>query len=114
MFAHLIHLLPDAPDGSFSAEVIAQAEWPFFAGHFPGDPLLPGFAQLGLMLELLALKSVAAAAGQSSSISRLKFTLPVRPGAQLLITAKPGPRGGWDCSVQTGGAVSASARISFQ
>ncbi len=64
-------------------------EEPFFRGHFPGDPLVPGV----LLTEALA-QTAGLAAGQEgrkfhlSAIKGMKFLRPVRPAQTLLLTAR--------------------------
>ena len=54
---------------------------PLFRGHFPGRPVLPGVAQIGIVVGL------GAVAGWSplsvAALRRLKFLGPVEPGVQL-------------------------------
>jgi 3-hydroxyacyl-[acyl-carrier-protein] dehydratase len=57
-------------------------EHPAFAGHFPGQPLLPGVVLLGEALEVL-LREVPGALGSAPRVSAVKFLAPVRPGADL-------------------------------
>ena len=57
-------------------------EHPAFAGHFPGQPLLPGVVLLGEALEVL-LRESPGALGGAPSVSAVKFLAPVRPGADL-------------------------------
>ena len=62
---------------------------PFFRGHFPGDPLVPGV----LLTEALA-QTAGLAAGQPgrafhlSAIRAMKFLRPVRPSDEIALTAR--------------------------
>ncbi len=62
---------------------------PFFAGHFPGDPLVPGV----ILTEALA-QTAGLAAGQPgrgfrlSAIRGMKFLRAVRPGEEIALTAR--------------------------
>jgi 3-hydroxymyristoyl/3-hydroxydecanoyl-(acyl carrier protein) dehydratase len=67
---------------------------PTFAGHFPGQPLLPGVCLLAEVLEAaLGNPELAQQLGAAPRISAVKFLAPVRPGAQLTLQLEPGPRG---------------------
>jgi 3-hydroxyacyl-[acyl-carrier-protein] dehydratase len=72
-------------DNQISAQVILEHHSPWFSGHFPRNPILPGIAQLKMVM------GVIAAARQDNSkitgLSRIKFRKIVRPGAILDILA---------------------------
>lgn len=77
---------------------------PFFPGHFPGHPVMPGvliiegMAQVGGILAYLASDDeVRKKVCYFASIDNAKFRKPVRPGDQLLIemTATACKRGIW-------------------
>jgi len=54
---------------------------PAFAGHFPGQPLLPGVLLLAHVLEAaLADPALAGRLGSTPRLSNAKFLSPVRPG----------------------------------
>ncbi|MGY4827460.1 hypothetical protein ACVNIS_02660 [Sphaerotilaceae bacterium SBD11-9] len=59
---------------------------PAFAGHFPGQPLLPGVTLLAEVLEaMLREPELAARVGTTPRLGVVKFLAPVRPGATLAI-----------------------------
>lgn len=77
-----------------SSRVEVALDHPAFAGHFPGDPLLPGVALLAEVLEAaLDVPPLAALIGASPRVGAVKFLAPVRPGAVLTVLLEPGPRG---------------------
>ena len=65
-----------------SSRVEVARDHPAFAGHFPGQPLLPGVVLVGEVLEVL-LREAPGALGTQPNISAVKFLAPVRPGAKL-------------------------------
>jgi len=67
--------------------VPADALW--FQGHFPGDPMLPGIAQLHLVLE--AIKAHLGEGVRLTGLKRVRFKRIIRPGEFIAITAEPVP-----------------------
>jgi UDP-3-O-[3-hydroxymyristoyl] N-acetylglucosamine deacetylase/3-hydroxyacyl-[acyl-carrier-protein] dehydratase len=66
---------------------------PYFSGHFPGNPVMPGVLQLEAMAQaagIIMLRNSGQAGGLAyfMSADKVKFRRPVRPGDQLVITAK--------------------------
>jgi 3-hydroxymyristoyl/3-hydroxydecanoyl-(acyl carrier protein) dehydratase len=60
------------------------ADHPSFAGHFPGQPLLPGVLLLSEVMEAAcADEALARRFADGASIQAAKFLSPVRPGARL-------------------------------
>lgn len=56
---------------------------PFFAGHFPGQPILPGIAHLALVAQALGNPPLA-------EVKTLKLRKPVGPGDVLELTVEDG------------------------
>jgi len=70
------------------------ADHPAFAGHFPGQPLLPGVSLLAEVLEaILDDAALAAIVGDTPRIGAAKFLAPVRPGATLSLQLDSSARG---------------------
>lgn len=53
------------------------ADFPWFEGHFPGEPILPGIAQLWLAIGNA--RALTGHSGQPTAIQQLKFKAPMRP-----------------------------------
>lgn len=66
---------------------------PFFQGHFPGEPVMPGVLILEAMGQVAAMMIVADPELQGmvtylTGIEKARFRRPVRPGDQLITTAE--------------------------
>jgi len=82
----LIHI-EHADLDQISAEVQVPRDSPWFCGHFPDEPILPGIAQLGMVFD--AIRRLSDQKWKIAGISRVRFKQIVRPGDRLTITAKP-------------------------
>ena len=81
-----------APPAVITAECVVAADSPWFSGHFPGKPVLPGVAQL----EMVA-AAIARVSGKNLYVARLgrvKFKSLARPGEGLRIEARAGSETG--------------------
>jgi 3-hydroxymyristoyl/3-hydroxydecanoyl-(acyl carrier protein) dehydratase len=67
-----------AADGSWS--VVIDPAWPGFAGHFPGNPILPGAELVDWALFVAQNANVP-----TNGIAKARFLAPVRPNDSLKI-----------------------------
>lgn len=70
--------------------------WPGFAGHFPGDPILPAAELIGF--------ARAVTGDGATGIAKARFLAPVRPGDRLAIAASRG-RSGTTVVIRCGSAT---------
>jgi 3-hydroxymyristoyl/3-hydroxydecanoyl-(acyl carrier protein) dehydratase len=62
---------------------LVPADHPAFAGHFPGNPILPGAVLLDVALEIIA--NASGVALDHCAVSSVKFLSPAKPGDELQI-----------------------------
>jgi 3-hydroxyacyl-[acyl-carrier-protein] dehydratase len=96
---------------------------PFFQGHFPQRPVMPGVLILEAMAQatgLLAFRTLEQTAERETlyflvGMDKVRFKRPVEPGDQLVLQARllRTRRGIWvfDCDARVDGKVVASAEI---
>lgn len=88
-FIFIDAVLAVVPGESAQCRKMFPLEEPFFRGHFPGDPLVPGV----ILAEALA-QTAGLAAGQPgksfrlSAIRGMKFFAPARPGEEIALAAR--------------------------
>jgi len=71
-------------ESSFSAELVFDAAAPYFQGHFPQAPILPGVAQLGFA-ERFA-ESVAGRPMTLRGVRKMKFMRVIAPGEPVCVS----------------------------
>lgn len=118
----LVDRVESRTDDRIVACKLVTANEPFFAGHFPGRPIMPGV----LVVEALAQAGALLAAAQVGfdpsrdaiflmSMDKVKFRKPVVPGDVLVLEVVPLRRGGavWKLrgEAKVGGAVVAEAEL---
>lgn len=82
---------------------------PYFEGHFPGRPILPGVVELLLALQALAGQAAHAAALQGIAFAR--WRQPVAPGDVLQVDAREPAPGRLRIELARAGAAVASAEL---
>lgn len=89
------------------------ADHPSLAGHFPGQPLLPGALVLAEVMEAIQrVPALVARLGATPTLAAAKFLAPVRPGSTLSIELHPeaGTGRGVRFDVRCDGVVAVSGR----
>ena len=96
---------------------------PYFVGHFPENPVMPGVLQLEAMAQAAGVIMLRRAdcAGKTAffmSADKVKFRRPVRPGDQLVINAKIVKMRGTkmaqaECTCSVDGQVVSGAELMF-
>jgi 3-hydroxymyristoyl/3-hydroxydecanoyl-(acyl carrier protein) dehydratase len=74
-------------ENEISADIHVPSDSPWFDGHFPGEPILPGVAQIGMVFE--AIKKAHKQELKVSGVRRVRFKSIIRPDDRLKIIAAP-------------------------
>ena len=74
-------------ENEITADIHVPSDSPWFDGHFPGEPILPGVAQIGMVLD--AIRKARKRDLRISSVRRVRFKRIIRPDDQLKIIAAP-------------------------
>ena len=74
-------------ENEISADIRVPSDSPWFDGHFPGKPILPGVAQIGMVFDTI--KKAHNQELMVSSVRRVRFKRIIRPDDQLKIIAVP-------------------------
>ncbi len=77
-------------DNAVVAQIRTDSQSPWFCGHFPGDPTLPGVAQLQMVVA--SITKVLQQEFTVQQIARIKFRYLIRPGDILDIHVHTGKK----------------------
>ena len=101
--------------------LVNPGDW-YLAGHFPGNPIMPGVLQVEALAQLgavcgLAHPDFAGKLALFAGIDDVRFKRIVRPGDVLdlecAITRLRGPIGKADCSAHVAGELACRATLTF-
>ncbi|MDX9787140.1 MAG: MaoC/PaaZ C-terminal domain-containing protein [Desulfobacterales bacterium] len=76
-----------SPESDLCADVHVPVASPWFQGHFPGNPVLPGIAQLGLVFDVI--RQALKADLRVTQVSRVRFKQMVLPDDRLTVRVLP-------------------------
>lgn len=122
-FLLIDRVLDCVPDQSLTAIKNVTINEPFFQGHFPHRPVMPGVLILEAMAQasaVLSFKSIGALPNKESvyyfvGIDKARFKRPVEPGDQLRIESRLARKvkGIWlfECSAYVGNELCCSAEL---
>lgn len=83
---HSLSYIGDTSSDAIVAEARAEAGSPWFSGHFPQKPILPGIAILSMVSEVIEqCERRQGRVVRIAGIRRVRFRLPVKPGELLKI-----------------------------
>ncbi len=91
---------------------------PFFQGHFPGHPIMPGvliiesMAQVGGMLLMRSIADPASKVVYFMSLDKIKFRRPVKPGDQLRLELEVLQQRGTTCRMR--GVASVDGQVATE
>ncbi len=84
---YMLKKIDRSATNEISADIHVPSDSPWFEGHFPGEPILPGVAQIGMVFD--AIRKTHNQGLKVSSVRRVRFKGIIRPDDQLKIIAAP-------------------------
>lgn len=99
--------------GEMATEICVPPESQWFAGHFPGEPVLPGVAQLGMVYDTV--RQARRRSFNLAGFSRVKFKKVIRPWDCLKIHVVPNSdkEGVFSFRILVGGAIACSGTMTL-
>jgi 3-hydroxymyristoyl/3-hydroxydecanoyl-(acyl carrier protein) dehydratase len=98
--------------GEINARIWINPDSPWFSGHFPDNPILPGIAQLTMVFDVIC--QVKNERFQLEEIKRVRFKRIIRPNDSIEIIVRPdGPMPlTYLFRVESDGELACSGRLS--
>jgi 3-hydroxyacyl-[acyl-carrier-protein] dehydratase len=121
-FLFIDEILELSPGESARARWTLDPSTPFLAGHFPGEPILPGVIIVEALAQTGALAALSTPDGEGklalfAGVDRCRFKRPVRPGdtldMQTRVTRVRGPIGEAEAVARVGDQVACQAVLKF-
>jgi len=105
---YVIKSVDNSNPGEISLVLQAPPESNWFSGHFPGEPILPGIAQLGMVFD--AINRYENRKFKITGVRRVRFKQIIRPDDPLHLTVKPqkNGEGAYDFRIQVNAELACS------
>ncbi len=98
---------------AFSGVLWVDPALPCFAGHFPGNPILPGLVQIDWAVTEAAAAFSGAAEDKFRGMSNIKFKAPVAPATWLQLELHRLDNGCVDFAFHGGGRLRTRGRLQY-
>jgi 3-hydroxymyristoyl/3-hydroxydecanoyl-(acyl carrier protein) dehydratase len=93
------------------AEVSISENSPWFTGHFPEEPILPGIAQIQIVLDTV--KKAFDKQVNLLTVNRVRFKQKVRPGDLVGVIVAKKEKGGYAFRIVSNDEIVASGSMSL-
>lgn len=70
-----------------TAQIIVGSDSPWFDGHFPGNPIVPGIAQMSMIFDLM--QQAMGPGLKLDGFKRVRFKQLIRPDTPISVLIKP-------------------------
>ena len=84
---YMLKEMKRSAENEISVDIHVPSDSHWFDGHFPGEPILPGVAQIGMVID--AIRQAQNQDLKVSGVRRVRFKRIIRPDDQLKIIAAP-------------------------
>ena len=84
---YVLKELTQSDKNEITADIHIPSDSPWFHGHFPGEPILPGVAQIGMVID--AIRQAQDQDLKVTVVRRVRFKQIIRPDDELKLLAAP-------------------------
>ncbi len=109
---HRLTLLLESTPHEMLARAGTDSTSPWYSGHFPGEPILPGIAQITMVKETIQ-KAESRQIG-IAGLKRVRFKQVIQPGNEINIRVRPrqGDDDSYSFQLMVGDEIACSGLIS--
>ncbi|MFO7860269.1 MAG: hypothetical protein R6U41_03490 [Desulfosalsimonas sp.] len=84
---HCLENLEADSEGGIRARAVVPADSPWFAGHFPDNPILPAIAQLAIVFDMI--QKATGLEQNPGAVNRVKYRRIIRPDEAIHVAVSP-------------------------